>query len=1067
MALDRVKTKANIDKFIRANKIPEAIREVQKLVEDNPRDTVTLQQLANLYLKMQNKDSAVPIFIRIAELYHKDGFTPKALASIKIALREAPDNTQAQELYASFAEQTGMQRDALEAYEKLVTSYMRNGILDKAEKILDKLLELGPDSVRYQLQHGDLLIRLNKKEQAVPSYMKAAENLVNQGMIKEAAKIFERVLQIDPKKLQSLEQVIRNMLAQKEAAKAIELLDGITGNKPAPPIINELRMDILISLGDFRKAEEMLRALLEKSPMRGGVLAKFLRLNLAQKKFQEASQALIAEVERADPQTLKELEGAFEEILSLAPNLDTAFEGLISACRRLGNSAKLQSTLLKYADVLINAGDLRGAIDILKNALELSPNDNTLMLRIEDLEQQLGIGKAAKQKVPEVTAEKADSTKSEYYPPAAPVKEPPEMEIDVEIEDIAPREEPASAPSMQEVEVTSTFSAPPRVTEDFASSEQGEGSSDEESEEMEISVEFTAEGEVVQPREEAYEPSGPAAEVPAPKVEKTPKKLDSEAAGKIQERLSEAQIFLKYGLVEKAIGELQAVLKEVPDHIQAHQKLIGIFRSMDKKDKLVRQILKLAAVFRDQGDLDTCENLVDEARGIDPNHKAIAEFEGAAAAKAPEKIESAKDIDSLARMIQGKKAQPSAPPEEEAAPVEILEEEEEPEVPVADEKQDEVVIEIGETEPSDTGQEKFVEVEEKVSPRQEAEPEEEPPYAAPSEEEEESLKIEISTEEITKGGDLAEKLEEAEFYFAQELWEDANRIAAELTEKYPADLRVKSLNERLQEIGRAGGGEKAEVAPVEIEEEEEEPPRQEITAEEEAVPEKESEGFSLLDQDLVKDLGGVVPAERKKGRVKVTLRDIIPEEEKKEPEPAEAQETGEEYYDLAKELGAALEGLEGTASDLFDEEETEKSPEEMSFEEVFKEFKKGVEKKVPEEDFDTHYNLGIAYKEMELVEEAIGEFQIAAKSPMYFADACAMLGKCFQIKGMLDLSEKWYRKGLDSKGFPEDVYNGLRYDLAELLESQSKIKEALAIYKEVYASNANYRDVKDKIDSLK
>ncbi len=92
-----------------------------------------------------------------------------------------------------------MQRDALEAYEKLVTSYMKNGILDKAEKILDKLLELGPDSVRYQLQHGDLLVRLNKKEQAVPSYLKAAENLVNQGMIKEAAKIFERVLQIDPK----------------------------------------------------------------------------------------------------------------------------------------------------------------------------------------------------------------------------------------------------------------------------------------------------------------------------------------------------------------------------------------------------------------------------------------------------------------------------------------------------------------------------------------------------------------------------------------------------------------------------------------------------------------------------------------------------------------------------------------------------------------------------------------------------------------------------------------------------------------------------------------------------
>ncbi|HNQ79259.1 MAG TPA: tetratricopeptide repeat protein [Acidobacteriota bacterium] len=1064
MALDRVKTKANIDKFIRANKIPEAIREVQKLVEDNPRDTVTLQQLANLYLKMQNKDSAVPIFIRIAELYHKDGFTPKALASIKIALREAPDNTQAQELYASFAEQTGMQRDALEAYEKLVTSYMKNGILDKAEKILDKLLELGPDSVRYQLQHGDLLVRLNKKEQAVPSYLKAAENLVNQGMIKEAAKIFERVLQIDPKKLQALEHAVRNLLAQKEPQKAIELLDGIVQGKPAPPIINEIRIDILTSTGNFRKAEEIMAGILQKTPLRGGILAKFLRLNMAQKKFQEAAQVLMAEVEKAEPASLKEFEGGFEELLGVAPTLDAAYEGLISVCRKQGSNAKLQTTLVKYSDILTNAGDLENAARVLKDALGLAPSDNTLMLKLEEIEERMGVKKAPAPEPATAEAGRDESTKSEFYPTPEPVREAPEVEIEVEIEDIAPQQAPASPPSMQEVEVTSTFSAPPRVTEDFASSEQEGGSSDEESEEMEISVEFTAEGETMQPVRDSEE-YGESAEKEAPeepKAVRAPKKLDSEAAGKIQERLSEAQIFLKYGLVEKAIGELQAVLKEVPDHIQAHQKLIGIFRSMDKKDKLVRQILKLAAVFRDQGDRDTCDNLLDEARGIDPNHKAIADFEVAGAGKGPEKIESAKDIDSLARMMQGKKPAPAAP-KEEAPSMELVEEEEPEIVEEQLEKEDEEIdIEIGAPDASDTGSEKFVEVEESATttptPQQIITQAESEPETAP--EEEESLRVEISGEEISRSSELGEKLEEAEFYFAQELWEDANRIAAELTEKFPADLRVQNLTKRLEEQGHMiSVTEGIQAAPEEIS-------AQEARAEE---PSREQDDLSLLDSELVKGLGGVVPAERKKGRVKVTLRDIIPEEESaKKEEEQPLQETGEQYYDLAKELGAALEGLEGTASDLFDEEESaEKSPEEMSFEEVFKEFKKGVEKKVPEEDFDTHYNLGIAYKEMELVEEAIGEFQIAAKSPIYFADACAMLGKCFQIKGMADLSEKWYRKGLDSKGFPEDVYNGLRYDLAELLETQGKNKDALAIYKEVYASNANYRDVKDKIDSLK
>ncbi|MCX7830032.1 MAG: hypothetical protein N2445_03100, partial [Acidobacteria bacterium] len=165
MALDKNKIKQNVTKFKNLRKFQEAIREQLKLVEDNPKDIPTLQELGNLHLLAQQKEQAVPIFIRIAELYHKAGFTPKALASIKIALRESPDNTQAQELYATFAEQTGLQRDAIDAYEKLVNSYSMLGQLDKAEVVLAKLLDLNPENVRYQLQHGDLLTRLNRKEE--------------------------------------------------------------------------------------------------------------------------------------------------------------------------------------------------------------------------------------------------------------------------------------------------------------------------------------------------------------------------------------------------------------------------------------------------------------------------------------------------------------------------------------------------------------------------------------------------------------------------------------------------------------------------------------------------------------------------------------------------------------------------------------------------------------------------------------------------------------------------------------------------------------------------------------
>ena len=135
----------------------------------------------------------------------------------------------------------------------------------------------------------------------------------------------------------------------------------------------------------------------------------------------------------------------------------------------------------------------------------------------------------------------------------------------------------------EEVEVTSSFAIPPKI--DIIQEEKPKEVELEQPEEDEIPTEVkNLEDEA---EKEEFEEEALAAE--------KGKEIDEKTAASIQEKLSEAQIFLKYGLVEKAITELKSIIKEVPDHIQAHQKLIGIYRSLDNKDKLVRQILhKLA-----------------------------------------------------------------------------------------------------------------------------------------------------------------------------------------------------------------------------------------------------------------------------------------------------------------------------------------------------------------------------------------------------------------------------------------------------------------------------------------
>ncbi|HMM35854.1 MAG TPA: tetratricopeptide repeat protein, partial [Thermoanaerobaculia bacterium] len=167
----------------------------------------------------------------------------------------------------------------------------------------------------------------------------------------------------------------------------------------------------------------------------------------------------------------------------------------------------------------------------------------------------------------------------------------------------------------------------------------------------------------------------------------------------------------------------------------------------------------------------------------------------------------------------------------------------------------------------------------------------------------------------------------------------------------------------------------------------------------------------------------------------------------------------QEFFNFADELH----------TELRKEGETAPAEEgrEVSLEEIFRDFKKGVEQQLSPEDYETHYNLGIAYKEMGLTDEAIGEFQLAAKDPLHAVECCAMLGLCFLEKGLPQLAVKWYRKGLDTVGIKDDDRLGLQYALAGVLEQVGDAEGAYRTYLEIFSSNAAYRDVPARIKELR
>jgi tetratricopeptide (TPR) repeat protein len=168
--------------------------------------------------------------------------------------------------------------------------------------------------------------------------------------------------------------------------------------------------------------------------------------------------------------------------------------------------------------------------------------------------------------------------------------------------------------------------------------------------------------------------------------------------------------------------------------------------------------------------------------------------------------------------------------------------------------------------------------------------------------------------------------------------------------------------------------------------------------------------------------------------------------------------------DLGSELGE-LFGTQSAVDDMTGEAgATELGDSGLA--DIFKEFKKGVDKQLGKEDYDTRYNLGIAYKEMGLVDEAIAEFQLAAKDETRVLECASMLGICFLEKGMPKLAVKWFEKGLKVPGRSDEEYQGLRYDLAVAHEASGETDKALSLFTDLYGQDANFRDVAAKVREL-
>jgi tetratricopeptide (TPR) repeat protein len=130
------------------------------------------------------------------------------------------------------------------------------------------------------------------------------------------------------------------------------------------------------------------------------------------------------------------------------------------------------------------------------------------------------------------------------------------------------------------------------------------------------------------------------------------------------------------------------------------------------------------------------------------------------------------------------------------------------------------------------------------------------------------------------------------------------------------------------------------------------------------------------------------------------------------------------------------------------------------------EFQRGVEALISD-DAQSNYDLGMAYREMGLLDQALECFRIAARSPAFVQRCSEMIGRSLLDQGLFDDAIAEFTSALTIPGLDPASAANVRFQLGLAHEAAGRPHEALSEFEQVYAQQANYPDVAQKIKALR
>lgn len=871
------------------------------------------------------------------------------------------------------------QGEALKCFNRLAEAYTKDGFTLKAIAIYKKITKLDPATIDPVLKLGELYVLQGLNREAREQYSQAVEYFKKKNVPDRALDTYRKIVSLDPENRTfraRLAELAEQMGRKDEAAAAyLELAETAlrAGDVPA----SEAALKKSLSLFPRSAQAQLLQARLAASKKDYAQVEKILGSDAALK-ASEAGRHLLLDAYVAT----KRFDAARTLVVEAFQSNPKDFSPLITYSRLCLEGGSVDSALGALKEVSGKLADKTQAaplMDVLRHIWSAHPDHLAAMELILAVAEQIHDEAA----LPEVLgalghayAEAGDLEKAEAVYQRLVKGEPSNEEYGALLKGVQRR--------------------------------LGKGD--------ELPASAALEG---------LEMAVPVAEAPPA--------VDEKQVAMVKDALENSDLYSRYGLIDKALAELEKALASYPEQVDIHRRIFEVCQRT-QPDRARQAAETLAQIYSKQGDL-----------------KSAGTYEGLAKGRPGAAVVEEAPAPALG---------PSAPPPAKPAPGEI-------------DFSEVFATPVEEAPGAEAGPQ---EIPAQIAPLLEA-------PVVPSAAQEVDLSSDFAAlaaepplvealPEEAPSGNFDDSRVEVEFYLSQGFVDEARRTVEELEEKFPGNPQVAELR-KLLEGGAAAPAPAAEAPPAEF-----------GFPDEAALPAPRAEApFQPMEtvppSGALEDWAAAPPPDMPPLPEEPRTAPPLPAAAAPAPPVAEAPPpAGRDLLgDLTGDLAAELDGLgiSGPPPPAASKTQPPAAPSEAEVSPLsglLDELGEPGTGAATQDDLETHYNLGVAFREMGLLDEAIGEFQKVLKGaqkgsyPANFLQACSLLAVCFMDKGMPQIAAKWYLRALETPDLDEESTLALEYDLGVAYEQVGDTHSALARFSEVYSQNIDYRDVAEKIRVL-